>query len=120
MIGVNPYHLLLCGIMCTPYMRVGGWRIERQVADRLNGRRLGNTGQSTPDVVSCCGGYIVLGEVKHRRRLPDWLKNALIQAECHVEDDQLAIAVLHELHMPVGDSLVVLRLDDFCRWLVDL
>ena len=93
-------------------------RIEREVAKRLRGERVPVSGRPGPDVVSVCGGFI-LAEVKHRRQLPKWLTSALHQAEsCLDGDDQLAIAVLHEKYMPVDDCLVVLRLDDFVRWIL--
>ena len=88
-------------------------RIEREIAKRLNGQRVGNTGKATPDVIA--GGWLVV-ECKHRAKLPEWLKNSLIQAETHAEPDQLAVAILHEKFMVVDDSLVVMRLDDFLRW----
>ena len=89
-------------------------RIEREIAKRVNGQRVGNTGKDTPDVIGS-GGYLIC-EVKHRAKLPDWLKGALIQAETHAESDQLAVAILHEKRMIIDDSLVILRLDDFIRW----
>jgi len=92
-------------------------RIEREVAKRLNGVRLPCDGTPRPDVIQLAGGF-VLAEVKHRRRLPRWLHDALIQVEVHAEADQLAVAVLHEKYQTIDDSLVLMRLDDFARWVL--
>jgi len=90
------------------------WKsVERRVARTLGGQRVGCTGKDTPDVVT---NWLVV-EVKHRRRLPQWLKDALAQARKHAGDGQLGIAVLHEQGR--HDSLVVLSLDDFKEWFGD-
>jgi hypothetical protein len=54
-------------------------------------------------------------EVKHRRRLPQWLKTALTQARCGA-GERLPIVVLHEAGQRHSDDLVVLRLADFQDW----
>lgn len=48
---------------------------ERAIARRLNGKRLGATGTATVDVMT----DRLAVEVKHRRELPGWLKDALAQ-----------------------------------------
>ena len=85
---------------------------ERAVARRLNGRRQGATGRTGADVVN---DWLAV-EVKHRRRLPQWLKNALAQAKSGASEQRLAIAVLHEAGQRHSDDLVVLRLADFEDW----
>ena len=84
-------------------------RIERGIAALLGGRRVGCTGQATPDVEA--PGLVA--EVKHRRSLPAWLDDALGQAQAHVQDGQVGVAVLHRHRQRIGDSLVVMRLEDF-------
>jgi hypothetical protein len=59
----------------------------------------------------------IVAEVKHRKRLPQWLKDALAQAKQHAGGDRLAVAVLHEHGR--HDSLVVLSLSDFQEWFGD-
>lgn len=84
---------------------------ERAIAKRLNGRRLGATGAATADVVSDW----LSAEVKHRRRLPEWLKAALDQAANGAEG-RLPIVVLHESGQRHADDLVLMRLSDFQDW----
>ena len=54
-------------------------------------------------------------EVKHRKRLPAWLKDALTQARTGA-GERLALAILHESGQRHADDLVVLRLGDFQDW----
>ena len=85
---------------------------ERRVARKLGGKRVGCTGLETPDVVT---EWLVV-EVKHRQRFPLWLTGALAQAVKHAKPEELPLAVLHEHRK--HDSLVVMRLSDFCDWFV--
>jgi hypothetical protein len=81
---------------------------ERAIARRLNGKRLGATGMATPDVVT----ERLAVEVKHRKELPEWLKDALEQAVNNA-GDRLPLVVLHEAGHRHADDLVIMRLDDF-------
>jgi hypothetical protein len=84
---------------------------ERAIAKRLNGKRIGATGKATADVVS---DWLSI-EVKHRKRLPEWLKTALDQARAGA-GERLPVVVLHEAGQRHADDLVVLRLADFQDW----
>jgi len=86
-------------------------RSERAIAARLNGRRQGATGRTGADVLT---GWLSV-EVKHRRRLPQWLKDALAQARTGA-GERLAIVVLHESGQRHADDLVLVRLADFEDW----
>ena len=57
-------------------------------------------------------------EVKHRRKLPDWLQAAISQAARHSGPEQLPVVVLHEAGARHNDNLVVMRLSDFRDWFV--
>jgi len=81
---------------------------ERAVARRLNATRQGAVGRKGPDVTT---SWLAV-EVKHRRRLPQWLKDALTQARCGA-GERLALVILHESGRRHADDLVVLRLGDF-------
>jgi hypothetical protein len=81
---------------------------ERAIARRLNATRQGAVGRTGADVVN---DWLAV-EVKHRRRLPQWLKDALTQARAGA-CDRLPIVVLHEAGQRHSDDLVVLRLADF-------
>ena len=86
---------------------------ERQIAKRLGGRRVPVSGRGgQPDIAHPW----LSSEVKHRRRLPQWLTKAVEQAEGSATPGQLPLAVVHESGTRYGQSLVVLRLDDFEEW----
>lgn len=89
------------------------WKqVERRVAGVLGGERTGPTGRAGPDVVtSWC-----VAQVKHRRKLPAWLKTALDGICAQAGDWQLPIVVLHERGQRHEHDLVVLRLGDFVAW----
>ncbi len=87
-------------------------RTERRVAELLGGERVPVTGRqrgSAPDIQHAFWSP----EVKHRKKLPDWLLDALAQAEASKRDDQLPIVILHEAGQRHANDLVVLRLSDF-------
>lgn len=84
---------------------------ERAVARWLHGRREGAVGTRGPDVAN---DWLV-AEVKHRRRLPQWLKDAQRQART-AAGDRLPLVILHESGQRHSDDLVVLRLGDFQDW----
>jgi hypothetical protein len=86
---------------------------ERRVARLLGGRRTPLSGAAGGADVATAW---VACEVKRRRRLPQWLEAALIQAERSARPGQLAVAVLHEHGRRYSDSLVVLRLAAFVDW----
>jgi len=84
---------------------------ERAIAKRLNGKRLGATGGATPDVIT----ERLAVEVKHRKNLPEWLKDALAQAERNA-DNRLPLVALHEADKRHADD-ALLRLQDLERLL---
>lgn len=55
-------------------------------------------------------------EVKHRKRLPQWLKEAIAQVKAASGLSQLPIVVLHEAGRCHGQALVVMTLGDFVEW----
>jgi hypothetical protein len=86
---------------------------ERAVARLLGGRRTplsGAAGGADVDAGWCSV------EVKSRKRLPQWLTGALIQARRAARPGQLAVVVLHELGRQHREDLVVLTLSDFVDW----
>jgi len=92
-----------------------GARAERRIAHELGGRRVGNTGQATPDVIAGRNGWLI-AEVKERAKLPAWIGRALAQARSAAGPSQLGIAVLHETGSAYRDALVVMTLADFRDW----
>ena len=90
------------------------WKaIERRVARKLGGQRVGCTGRDTPDVVTELADV----EVKYRATLPLYLKAAMAQAVRNAADGKLPLLVLAERYQ--RDMLVVLRLSDFVAWFGD-
>ena len=88
------------------------WKaVERAVARRLGGRRVPVTGRARGDAPDVEHPLLAL-EVKHRKELPQWLKEAMAQAEAAARDDKLPVVVLHEAGSRHSEDLVVLRLAD--------
>jgi len=92
---------------------MAAWKdLERRVARLLGGKRIGNTGKATADVVT---PWLSI-ECKYRASLPTWLKEADTQSHRNAEDSKLPITILFEKGRRTGDSLVLLRLSDFEQW----
>ena len=85
---------------------------ERAIAAMLGGERVGCTGEATADVLT--EGLAV--EVKTRKLLPAWLKDAMRQAVDNA-DDKTPVVVLHEVGQRHDGDLVLLRLADFAGML---
>ena len=83
---------------------------ERVIAKRLGGERHGHLGGA--DVIT---DWLSV-ECKHRKALPQWLKDALEQARRNAWGDKLPLVVLHEHGERHDDDLVLLSLADFERW----
>jgi hypothetical protein len=92
------------------------WKaVERQIARRLGGQRVPITGRARGSAPDVDHPWLSI-EVKHRKRLPQWLLDALDQARAAANDQQLPIAVLHENGRRFSDAIVVMRLADFEDW----
>lgn len=97
-------------------------RAEREVARLLTRtcpacghvtqpRRVPVTGRNRGDAPDVTDPDLSI-EVKHRKSLPDWLHDAMEQAEAAVTSEgQLPVVVLHEARQPYGRSFVVVRLE---------
>ena len=84
---------------------------ERTIASLLGGERVPITGRtrgSAPDVEH----KVLSIEVKHWQKLPNWLHDAMEQAEMSAKDGQLPTVILHEKGTKYEDCLTVLRLSD--------
>ena len=90
-------------------------RTERRVAAILGGQRIPITGRARGSAPDVDAGWLVV-EVKHRRRLPGWLRMAVAQATASAAEFQLPVVVLHEHGQHHANDLVVLRLRDFVDW----
>jgi len=89
------------------------WKaVERCIAARLGGKRIGCTGKATADVVN---DWLTI-EVKTRKALPAWLLDAVNQAAQASSDGRLAIVVLHQVGKHHNNDIVAMRLSDFEQW----
>lgn len=89
---------------------------ERKIASLLGGERVPITGRtrgSVPDVK-----HDVLSiEVKHWQKLPNWLHDAMEQAEASQRGHQFPAVILHEKGMDYEDCYTVMRLSDIIELL---
>ena len=86
-------------------------KTERAIAKRLGGQRVGATGKPGPDVVTSTLSV----EVKTRKTLPKWLKDALAQAT-NGADGRLPVVIIHQAGERHADDLVLVRMGDFEDW----
>ena len=109
--------------MTTPASRRRAWkRDESEIARLLGGERVPVTGRQRgyrPDVDH---PWLAL-EVKSWASLPQRVAEAMDQAEKAAvwakrreQRDKLPVAVIHGKSTHRGNSLVVMRLDDFLDW----
>ena len=84
--------------------------VERALAKRLNGQRTGHTGGADVQTNWLCV------EVKSRKALPQWIRDAVSQAKRNAGLEQLPVAILHQQGQRHDGDLVVLALADFESW----
>ncbi len=84
---------------------------ERAIAARLNGQRTSNQGLGLAVADVLTETYAV--EVKHRKALPRWLLDAVVQARANAPEGKVPLVVLHEAGSRYEDSLVVIDLKTF-------
>ncbi len=91
------------------------WKtVEKKVMQALGGQRTGPAGYGRAVEDGHAGQFSA--EIKHRADIPNWLKDALSQAENNAPAGSLPILVIHPKHARYTNSLVVLRLNDFQEW----
>ena len=93
------------------------WKaVERKIAELFGTERTGPLGEKHPDALS--EAYAI--EVKHRSKLPQWLKDAVAQAEENGAlraPHKLPIVVLHEKHGEYDQCPVVVpSVERFIEW----
>lgn len=91
-------------------------KTERAVAEILGGERIPVSGRqrgSAPDIAH----NLFSIEVKHRKKLPDWIHDAMSQAKASIRGDQLPIVILHEKGQRHINDYVVMTLKDFRDYL---
>lgn len=88
---------------------------ERKLAALLGGRRVPITGRirgSAPDIQHDFFSV----EVKHRETLPDWILDAMNQADASNNGTQISVVILHQKGMSYEDSLVIMRVKDLVKF----
>lgn len=104
---------------------------ERRIAKLVGGERVPITGRQRGDAPDIKHDWLSL-EVKHRKKLPEWLHDAMDQAIksktpldpgkipggvlTHIDRDKLPMAILHENGK--HNSYCVIRLSDFIEWFI--
>ena len=91
-------------------------RFERRIAERF--KEIDPTARRCPVADQATNNDIVTSlpygiECKHRRRLPDWIRDAWAQCRANSKEDQVPIVILGE-HGTTND-FVLLSLDDFIK-----
>lgn len=90
-------------------------RTEREIAKLIGGERVPITGRQRGDAPDVRHASLSV-EVKHRRLLPAWICEAVLQAVASAEGEQLPVAILHAHRIPHSEDLIVMRLADFQKW----
>ena len=95
---------------------MSNWKeVERRVAAILGGRRVPITGRQRGDAPDIAHEWLGV-EVKHRKKLPDWIHDAMAQARACSDGGKLPTVILHEHNQLYTKSFVVLELDEFEQW----
>lgn len=96
-------------------------RTERMVAKWLGGKRVPVSGRQEAGV-DIDNPWLAI-EVKHRKKLPEWMRKAMAQAVAAAAMPRhwhkLPVVVLHDEGEPHGDNWVCMRMADFVGWFGD-
>lgn len=90
---------------------------ERRVAKYIGGERVPITGRQRGDAPDIAHNWLSV-EVKYRKALPAWLKDAMHQAKASARCSQTPIVILCEKGSDVGKSFAIFELEEVRdRWL---
>lgn len=68
------------------------WKhVERRVAEKLGGARVGNSGRNTEDVAH----PVFSIEVKHRKNMPQIVEESMAQCRRNKQEGKVPLVVLH-------------------------
>lgn len=90
-------------------------RAERELAERVGGRRVPVTGRARGDVPDIDHPWLSI-EAKSWSAMPERVVDALRQAEAANPGGNLPVALIHGNGERYDRALVVLRLGDFMDW----
>ena len=85
---------------------------ERRVARYIGGERVPITGRQRGDVPDIKHNWLS-PEVKYRKAVPEWIKDAMRQAEAASNPRQLPVVILVEKGQEVGEAFIMCRLREF-------
>lgn len=88
---------------------------ERKVAELLGGERIAVSGRVRGHAPDIAHGTLSL-EVKSRKSIPRWLREAGEQAQAASTDGRLPVSVIHVQGKPYADALCVMRLEDLAEY----
>lgn len=88
---------------------------ERQLAQRVGGRRVPVSGRARGDVPDIDHPWLSI-EAKSWGAMPERVVSALRQAEAAATDGRLPVALIHGNGERYDQALVVMRLGDFMDW----
>ena len=90
---------------------------ERRVAKYIGGERVPITGRQRGDAPDIKHNWLSV-EVKYRKKLPDWIKDALSQAKASQIRQQLPVVIMCEKGEETGKCWIMCELGEFRdRWL---
>jgi truncated hemoglobin YjbI len=88
------------------------WKsVERRIAALLGGVRVPVSGRQRGDSPDIAHDVFSI-EVKHRETWPDWLHDAMNQAEESQKDGQIPLVILHQKSQKFDQSYAIMRLCD--------
>jgi len=88
---------------------------ERKIAKHIGGKRVPITGRQRGDVPDVAHEWLSV-EIKHRKKLPEWIKDGMTQAVAAQQGEQLPVLILHQKYQPYLDSMICMKLRDFLEW----
>jgi len=90
---------------------------ERRVARYIGGERIPITGRQRGDVADIKHNWLSV-EVKYRKKLPDWIKDAMSQAKAAQRGGRMPVVIMCEKGEEIGKAWIMCELGDFRdRWL---
>lgn len=89
---------------------------ERKIAKLLGGEREPVSGRQRGYKADVAHDTLSI-EVKHWQKLPNWLHDAMAQAEASKKGKQFPAVILHEKGMDYEDCFTILRLSDIIELL---
>ena len=85
---------------------------ERRIAKYIGGERVPITGRARGSAPDIDHAWLSI-EVKYRKKLPDWMHDAMSQAKASARGNQMPVVIYCENGMDTGKCYIVTELGDF-------